>query len=388
MKNKVLAVFKYPRAWNLDVITKFSNYYEVESLYLNELKNKNFTDVINEINNLIKSKNIEIILFDVDYFRFINLFFINRINCNKKILITGDDFDQHEMHSITASACDLVISGCPLSVHKYKEKGYESHWLHFEEGKINNSDEKKKEIDVLFFGGLTPDRNEILNYIINEGISLKNVGHEEHQPGINREELLKLISKTKIVLNLSKTRTTSVNNYASENVFKFYYQFKGRIIIAGLNGAACVSEYCPSQQLLFNDEEVPTFFTKEECVKILKNLLNNQQLLNQCRSKFVSKTSNLCEDKKIFQGIYESLQKEKHRKVELFNIPYWYLRISAKQILLRNIKLTTLLKTLSQFNIIFSIIKKSNLFFKFLILLESIINVIWYSLIFTIKSKK
>ena len=388
MKNKVLAVFKYPRAWNLDIITKFSNYYEVESLYLNELKDKNFTGVINEINNLIKSKNIEIVIFDVDYFRFINLFFINKINSKKKILITGDDFDQHEMHSITASACDLIISGCPLSVQKYKEKGYESHWLHFEEGKVNNNADKKKEIDVLFFGGLTPDRNEILNYIINEGISLKNIGHDEHEPGIKREDLLKLISKTKIVLNLSKTRTTSVNNYASENVFKFYYQFKGRIIIAGLNGAACVSEYCPSQGLLFNNDEVPTFFTKEECVTILKKLLSNDELLQKYTSKFVSKTSDLCEDKKIFKNIYEVLQKNNHRKVKLFNIPYWYLRISAKQILLRNIKLTTLLKTLTQFNIIFSITKKSNLFIKLLILFESIINVIWYSLIFSVKSKK
>ena len=217
---------------------------------------------------------------------------------------------------------------------------------------------------------------------------MKNIGHDEHEPGIKREDLLKLISKTKIVLNLSKTRTTSVNNYASENVFKFYYQFKGRIIIAGLNGAACVSEYCPSQGLLFNNDEVPTFFTKEECVTILKKLLSNDELLQKYTSKFVSKTSDLCEDKKIFKNIYEVLQKNNHRKVKLFNIPYWYLRISAKQILLRNIKLTTLLKTLTQFNIIFSITKKSNLFIKLLILFESIINVIWYSLIFSVKSKK
>ena len=75
MKNKVLAIFKYPRAWNIDVINRFSNYYDTEYLYISDYKNKNFTEVVNEINSLIKLKNIEIVVFDVDYFRFINFFF-------------------------------------------------------------------------------------------------------------------------------------------------------------------------------------------------------------------------------------------------------------------------------------------------------------------------
>ena len=28
MKNRALAIFKYPRAWNIDVVNRFSNYYE------------------------------------------------------------------------------------------------------------------------------------------------------------------------------------------------------------------------------------------------------------------------------------------------------------------------------------------------------------------------
>ena len=95
MKNKVLVIFKYPRVWNIGVVNRFSNYYDAEYLYISNYKNKNFTEIINEINNLIKSKNIEIIVFDVDYFKFINFFFIEKINCKKKILIRGDDFELH-----------------------------------------------------------------------------------------------------------------------------------------------------------------------------------------------------------------------------------------------------------------------------------------------------
>ena len=194
MKNKVLIVFKYPHAWNKPVIKKFSNYYDTEFLYVSNLKNKNFTETVNEINGVIKLKNIEIVVFDVDYFKFINLFFIERINCKKKILWTGDDTELHALNSITASACDLVLSICPLSVLKYKEKGYEAYITHGENGQIPNSNNHKKEIDVLFFGALNSDRNDILNYIGNKGIFLKNVGHEEKVPGLSDDELFTIVT--------------------------------------------------------------------------------------------------------------------------------------------------------------------------------------------------
>ena len=59
----------------------------------------------------------------MDYFKFTNLFFIEKINCNKKVLITGDDVENHEMNSITASSCDIVLTHDPLSVLKFREKG-------------------------------------------------------------------------------------------------------------------------------------------------------------------------------------------------------------------------------------------------------------------------
>ena len=81
MKNKVLIIFKYPHGYlNQPIIDKFSNYYDTEYIYLNDYKNKNFIGTINDINNLIKLKNIEIVVFDVDYFKFINFFFIEKIN--------------------------------------------------------------------------------------------------------------------------------------------------------------------------------------------------------------------------------------------------------------------------------------------------------------------
>jgi len=387
MKNKVLFIFKYPRAWNTSVIERFSNYYDTEYLYINDYIDKNFVEIVNEINQLIESKNIEIVVFDVDYFKFINFFFIKKINGKKKIIVTGDDFDQHELHSITASACDLVLSHDPLSVLKFKEKGYEAHMINFEISNLQiiNS---QKEIDVLFFGHLTPDRRQFLDYISREGILVKNVGHHEHIEGLPKDQLINLISKSKIVLNLSKSRTTSVLNYASESIYPFYYQFKGRICLSGMTGTACVSEYSPGQEIIFKEDELQTFFSKEECVSILRKLLSDNGLLEKYTNKFTSRVQELWAEKESFKSIYNSIEKTNHRKVKLIKFPYWYLRIGAKQIMLKNIKLSTLVKAMSQFNIIFSMIKDSNLLIKFLIIFESIINIFWYGLISTFKFKK
>ena len=387
MKKKVLIIFKYPHVWNKAGIDKFLNYYDTEFLYIRNLKNKNFTEIVNHINNLIKSKSIEIVVFDVDYFKFINFFFIEKINSKKKILLTGDDIGLHELHSVTASACDIVLTHCPLSVLKYREKGYDAHFFYCEYNKLIKNNEVKKEIDVLFYAHLTSDRKNFLDYITKEGISLTNVGHEEEVVGLPKDELLNLVSKSKIIIQLSKTRTTSVLNYASESVFKFYYQFKGRMIVAGYLGSACVAEYAPGTELLFSEDELPTFFTKEECVKILKKLLEDDELLAKHTKKLNLRINDLCDDKKNFEPIYNAIEKSNHRKVELIKIPYWYLRISAKQILLRNLKLSNLIKAIFQFSIIFKIIKNSSLLTKLLIVSESVINTLWYSIIYTFKSK-
>ena len=388
MKKKVLIVFKYPHRWNNQVIKKFSNYYDTENLYISDLKNINFKEIVNKINNLIKSKNIEIVVFDPDYFKFINLFFIQKIKAKKKIIWTGDDFELHSMNAITASECDLILSTCPLSVLKYKEKGYQAYLTHGEKGEIINNSQIKKEIDVLFFGALTEDRELFLNYITSKGINLRNVGHKEGMSGLPSEELQKLISKSKIILNLSKTRTSSVKNFSSENIYKFYYQSKGRVTIAGVNGIACVSEYSPIQDMLFKNNEIPTFYTKEECVDVLKSLLKNEELLKKVTRSFTERANELYEDKKSFELIYEAIEKSKGSRVQLIKIPYWYLRITAKQIILRNVNLFNLFTSLLQLNLILELLKNSNLIIKFLILSESLVNIIWYSLVLTLKKKK
>ena len=125
--------------------------------------------------------------------------------------MTFDDNILHEMNAITANACDLVLTHCPLSVKKYEEKGYEVFFMPCEsDGDIFKNHNLKKEIDVLFFGLINQDRKEFLDYIKNSGISLKLIG--ESTDFVPLKELPKIISKAKIVLNLSKSTGKTVLN--------------------------------------------------------------------------------------------------------------------------------------------------------------------------------
>ena len=390
MKKKVLFLFKYPWHWNKFVINKLSKFYQVEHLYIDKIQNKNFSETINEINNFIKAKNIEIVFFDVDYFRFMNFYFIKKIQNAKKILVTWDDYELHEINSLTAAACHLVLSSCPLSVLKYKEKGIQAHQIILEgDGDIFKNHNQKKDIDVLFFGGLgvSPDRKNLIDFIKKQGISISVVGKETKSFATD-EELSKLVSRSKIVLNLSKSTWGAVRNYPTHGIYKFYYHFKGRVVIAGLCGTACVSEFFPACELLFGKNVVPTFYTKEECVEILKKILNDPSALENYTKKLSSICWNFYEDKKNFKPIYDSIEKIQLNKSELIEIPYWYQRICAKMIILRNIRNSSLLKVFSAFRDLFPVFYKSNIVTKFMIATETVLNIFWYYFKPTFKTKK
>ena len=84
-KIKILILFKSPWDWNKFIINKLSKFYSVEYLYVNAIQGKNFSETILEINKKIEDSNIEVVFFDVDYYKFINLFFVNKIKNVKKV---------------------------------------------------------------------------------------------------------------------------------------------------------------------------------------------------------------------------------------------------------------------------------------------------------------
>ena len=387
MKQKALIIFKTELYWNKFLINKFLKFYHVEYLYLSKLT-KNYLETIKEINKFIDKNNIEIVFFDVDYQKFVNLFFIKKIKNIKKIMLTFDDYERHELNTITADGCDLVLSACPISTLKYKEVGYKAFFMPLEsDGKFYTNKIIKKEIDALFFGKINEDRKKFINFIQKNEVNVCVVGNNENNR-VSDEELVNLICKSKIVINFSKSTWKTVKSIPEGEIFKFNYQFKGRIIQAGLCGTLCVSEYAPHHSLLFNSNELLEFNSKEECVNILQNLLKDDEKLVSLTNKFVSKIKNFYEDEKFFNKIFNAINNISNvRKNNLKKVPFWYLRIAAKQTVIRDARILSLPSTFLQLIEVIKIIKMSKIYVKFLILGETIINMLWYSILRSFKPK-
>ena len=389
MKKKALILFKAQWDWNKFIISKISNFYEVKFLYLDQVK-KNYLNTISQLNNFIIDNKIDTVFFDVDYQKFVNYYFINKIKNVKKVMMTLDNYERHNLNLITACSCHVVLTD-PISLFKYKELGIPAYnWLIESDGSLYKDMALEKRTDVLFFGKVNKDRKKFVEFIENNGIKVKVVGNNVENY-ISDKELVNLICESKIVINFSKTTWNKISNYPEKSIFKNQYQLKGRIIQSGLCGTACITEYAPQNKLLYKDDELLQFTTKEECVEILKELLNNNNKLLNYTKKFSTKTQEEYEDKKFFKKIHYFLEKVDPKRIKtdknLRIIPYWYKRICCKQILLRDLKISKFFQSIYNFKEIFAIAKKSNIFIFLLISVETCANFIYYSLINSLKRK-
>ena len=379
----ILIIFKQPR-WPLEfIISKFSQNYKVEYIFISNLVEKNNKEIIKLINTTIKNKKISIALFEGDHISIINFDFINSIKVKKKGLFLCDDFMYHKINDITGRACDFILSACPYSSLKFKKKGHQSLFVPIEsDGNIFKKYENiQKKNDVLFFGDANRYRRSYINYIRDNGINIKHVSRENPATK-NHHDLVKVINESKIVINFSRAEFLK-RVYFGSKIYKNYYQFKGRICQTGLCGTACVTEYSPAHDLIFKNDELISFKTKEECVKILKKILNDSKTLENYSKKFHQKCLEFDDKnyiKKIIQ-FFESIKFNSSNVKTSKYFPFWYKWIFIKQRLwlrYRSGNFTSFFKEV--FDIIF-LSKNNSLLGHLLFPLYSL----FYSLIFLIR---
>ena len=364
----ILIIFKQPRWPQEFIISKFSQNYKVEHIFISNLLKKSNKEIIKLINTTIKNKKISIALFEGDHISIINFDFINSIEVKKKGLILYDDFMYHGINAITGKACDFILSACPHSSLKFKKKGYQSFFMPMEsDGNIFKKYENiKKKNDVLFFGDANRHRMPYINYIRNNNISIKHV-HQNQPTTKTHHDLAKLINESKIVINFSKAEFLKRVYFGSKK-YKNYYQFKGRIYQTGLCGTACITEYSPAHDLIFKDDELISFKTKEECVKILKKILNDSKTLENYSKKFHQKCLEF-DDKNYIKKIIQFLESIKFNSPNVKTskyFPFWYKWIFIKQRLwlrYRNGDFTSFFKEV--YDIIF--LSKNNSFLGYLL---------------------
>jgi len=301
----VLYIFKDLPWYHSYILNKFSCSYYFNEYIINNNLNKTSQEISEEINSLIKEKKIEIIFFDFDYTSIIDKFFVNKIICKKKILVS---FDPHENYKKIQDSLEY-FSHLLIADPEYVEKLslLNQNCFHFPleaNEKIFFNKKTKKNIDVLFFGELKADRKIFIEKIKKLNINFHS--HINSKETLDDNALVDLINRSKIVINFSK----GVNKYKKKDE---YYQFKGKIIISGMCGTLCLSEYSKGQDLIFKNN-YPTFKNSEEMITIIKSLLNNEKNLNILANNFFSECK-MFSDTEYFPEIVKFLSLEHNKNI-------------------------------------------------------------------------
>ena len=300
----VLYIFKDLPWYHSYILNKFSCSYYFNEYIINNNLNKTSQGISEEINSLIKEKKIEIIFFDFDYTSIIDKFFVNKIICKKKILVS---FDPHENYKKIQDSLEY-FSHLLIADPEYVEKLslLNQNCFHFPleaNEKIFFNKKTKKNIDVLFFGELKADRKNFIEKIKKLNINFHS--HINSRETLDDNALVDLINRSKIVINFSK----GVNKYEKDE----YYQFKGKVLISGMCGTLCLSEYSKGQNLIFKNN-YPTFKNSEEMITIIKSLLNNEKNLNILTNNFFSECK-MFSDTEYFSKIVKFLSLENNKNI-------------------------------------------------------------------------
>ncbi len=332
-KKSILLIFKDKKKITKNHefwIDKFSKEYSVNDFYLYDYLNCTNKKIIEKINDLIITKNIETALIEGDHLALNDYLFINSINKKiKKGLFLGDDPEWHQVNLITAFACDFVLTDS-ISALKFKEMGIQSIFCPVETNEeIFKNYNQNKDIDVLIFGRNKPETQEYLDLLDQNNIKYLSV--DPYMEVSNTiEKLAKLISKSKIVINLTKT----LNGKKFFNpLTKFKYGFfpKGRVYMTGLCYTLCLSEYAPSNELLFPKGEIPSFKSKDQFIDKLKMYLNDEKKLNYDTKIFYESCLKYSDKEyiKVLKKFIDNVVIIKNKKN--IKIPLWYYFISIKQ---------------------------------------------------------
>ena len=312
---------------------KFNDQYKTKIIYISDyLKTNNFFNIAKNINEVINKEKISLVLFQGDGLSIMDIKFIRLIDNNvKKGIFSWDDPMYHHTNRITASACDFVLSGCPISVLKFQELGYKALFLPVESKSSVFKDLKEKKIyDVLFFGRQKNNRSKYLEYLKKNNIKVLECGPYDEISN-TFEKLNKLINQSKIILNFTE-QDNSKYSYNPLSSLNINYTLKGRVYFTGLCGTLCISEYDPSAELLFKNNELPYFNSENECLTLIRHYLSDESKLAEATKKYNNKCMEF--EDKIYMKKTKLFINEisKTKKKIIFQLPLWYEFVCFKKI--------------------------------------------------------
>jgi hypothetical protein len=296
----ILVVFKYSQRWNEHVIKILQKKFNVYVFFFSEVyENYNTLQIVDYIKRKHKEIGFECFLIDPEW---CDIFNVGSIEYVEDILPVGlmffDDSTMHDYNRILACKSSFVLSGCPLSVLKYREMGLIAHQfspicddLYLSD---NGSHRKDFDYDVFWFGYINKsDRPMYIDALRVLSDKLKiNIYGGEVKNGIvmsgelSYVELGDLIRSSKLTINLCKSdfpfRCWAYTSYPRAE----QYIFTGRPIEIGLSGGYCISQYSPQYEIDGFMNFMPTFENPLQMSEVIINEINRDNFLEN-RNSFI-----------------------------------------------------------------------------------------------------
>ncbi len=192
-----------------------------------------------------------------------------------RVFLAFDDNMFHESNREVARHCDLVAMADPLQRLRYETYGMSTVSFSLEASRHDFYPvEVNQDIPVLFYGRLDSQRLSLLADI-NDSLVSTSVMTHQRSSSFTTKDLRQLISRSKIVLNLSGLPTDIVSGRPSATPppFESVLGYKNRPVEAALCNRLCVSEYSPSLSLAFPNGRLPMFRGPAEAAQIIEDLL-------------------------------------------------------------------------------------------------------------------
>lgn len=297
-KAPILVLIPAETLWQIHLFASLEECFTVHIIYINEKINElgNFDLFTKYIKLYLEHTKISIIFFDIERFcRFFNMdendfsVFFSVIGSKRLFPFFFDDivFRNNNINTIKKLKFEKILTACPLSALKYRESMHDAAFFPLEGHNkwYFSKPDQMRDIDILFYGTLKKgDRKEQLSVIKNAGLNVTHIGGGKRL--LSCEQLCDYIRRSKIVLNFSKScpRAAGATRFLPDG--EIYYQFKGRILETGFCGTLCVSESNPPADILFGNA-LPQFTSTNECIDILKSLLQDNSHYENLRKNFV-----------------------------------------------------------------------------------------------------
>lgn len=215
---------------------------------------------------------------------------------------------------------DFIVSASPSIVAYFTQRGIKSFYLQqgFDAEIIHNYSSSNPEKDIVFIGNFSEYhlyRFEIIQYLLQNGVNIDIYGtiDDDSYPGSLLKNKIKAPIMGVEMFDVYKQYKMALHIYgaATENDGIDWLSYAGAKRIFEITGAgvALLTSFQNNLKEMFDDDEILTFKTKEECLKIIRYYLSNTKELENVAKKGQQKTLRKHSFKNRAEELIELIQR-------------------------------------------------------------------------------